>query len=69
MERPNYYSGILKVSTGILKGNVYLVRNTCNLPEIFCKDFLLIFLTGASLFCKIMRIEAQNNIHINLGKY
>ena len=46
MKPPNFYSGILNVSTGILKENVYLVRNTCNLPEIFCKGFLLIFLLG-----------------------
>ena len=43
---PNYYSGILKVSTGILKENVCLIPNTCNLPEVFSKDFLLIFLPG-----------------------
>ena len=39
MKRPNNYSGILKVSTGISKENVYLVRNTCDLPAIFCWFF------------------------------
>ena len=31
MKHPNYYSGILTVSTGILKKNVYLVRNICSI--------------------------------------
>ena len=43
MEYSNYYSSILKISTDISKENVYLVRNTYNLPAIFCKGFLLIF--------------------------
>ena len=49
MKRPNYYSGISKVSTGISKGNVYLVQNICNLPAIFCKGFLLNFFPGFQL--------------------
>ena len=46
MTPPNFYSGNLKVSGGILKENVYLVPNTCNLPATFFKSFLLIFLPG-----------------------
>ena len=43
MKCPNNYSGILRVCTNILKKNVYL---DSNLPEIFCKSILLIFLPG-----------------------
>ena len=52
-KRPNYYSGILKE-------NVYFVRNTCNLPETFYKGFLLIFffLPGESYAACISRQTA-----------
>ena len=43
MKRPNYYSDILKIYTGILKVNEYLVPNTCNLHETFCKVFFADF--------------------------
>ena len=52
MKHPNYYSGILKVFTNILKESVYSVQNTYNLAEIFCKGFLLIFLPGEVLGSK-----------------
>ena len=34
---------LLRFTTDILKENVHLVPNTCNLHKIFCKGFLLIF--------------------------
>ena len=49
MKPQNFYSVILKVSAGILKENVYLIPNTCNLPATLCKGFLLTFLPGSIL--------------------
>ena len=73
MNRPNDYSYNLKVFTGILKENAYLIRNICNLCEFFCKWFLLIFFTWVDwkrdgstfwtpilVFIKIKKLEVHN---------